>query len=73
MVEGFLKNVGNSDKLGGLLEDIRDAMMDYQVRMSLNYPGSRRLMFELDFIAARYLRQELSAHRESHPLAPRSR
>lgn len=30
-VEGFFSNVENLDKLGGLAEDIRDAMMDYQV------------------------------------------
>lgn len=29
--EGFFNNVKNADKLGGLVEDIRDAMMDYQV------------------------------------------
>ena len=30
-VEGFFKNSENADKLGGLVEDIRDAMMEYQV------------------------------------------
>ena len=30
--EGFFKNAQNADKLGGLVEDIRDAIMDYQVR-----------------------------------------
>ena len=35
-VDGFLKNVGNAGKLGSLLEDIRDAMAEYQVRMSLS-------------------------------------
>ena len=35
-VERFLNNVGNANALGGLLEDIRDAMMEYQVRMWLN-------------------------------------
>jgi len=30
-VEGFFNNVKNSDKLGGLAEDIRDALMGYQV------------------------------------------
>ena len=30
-VEGFLKNVWNAERLGGLLEDVRDAMMEYQV------------------------------------------
>lgn len=31
-IEGFLNNVGNADILGGLLEDVRDAIMGYQVR-----------------------------------------
>lgn len=30
-VEGFFNNVGNADKLGGLIEDIRNAIMEYQV------------------------------------------
>ena len=32
-VEGFFNNVGNADKLSGAVEDIRDAMMEYQVRI----------------------------------------
>jgi hypothetical protein len=31
-VEGFFNNIKNADKLGGMVEDIRDAVMDYQVR-----------------------------------------
>ena len=31
-VAGFFSNVKDADKLVGLAEDIRDAMMDYQVR-----------------------------------------
>ena len=30
-VEGFFNNTENAGELGGLVEDIRDAMMDYQV------------------------------------------
>ena len=30
-VTGFFLNVKNSEKLGGLAEDVRDAMMEYQV------------------------------------------
>ena len=30
-VEGFFTNVKNAEKLAGLVEDIRDAVMDYQV------------------------------------------
>ena len=65
-VQGFFNNVKNADKLGGLVEDIHDAMMDYLVCM-LHYSFLLRLTFALDFIATRYLRQELPAHRESHP------
>ena len=66
-VEGFLESVGNADKLGSLLEDIRDAIMEYQVRMLLSHSLPQRLTrtFELDFIATGHLRQELSDHRES--------
>ena len=32
-VQGFFSNVKNADKLGSLLEDIRDAMLEYQVRI----------------------------------------
>lgn len=31
-IVGFFTNVSNADKLGDLAGDIRDAMMDYQVR-----------------------------------------
>jgi len=30
-VEGFFNNVVNADKLGGLVENIRDAIIEYQV------------------------------------------
>ena len=30
-VEGFFKNIKNSGELDGLVADIRDAMMEYQV------------------------------------------
>ena len=66
--EGFFNNLENADKLGGLMEDIRDAMMEYQVCVP-DHSFLRRLMFAPDFVATRYLRQELSVHRESHPLA----
>ena len=69
-VKGFLKNVRNADKLGGLLEDIRDAMMEYQVWVLFNYLVLQHLMFEPGFIATGYVRQELSDHRGSHSFAP---
>ena len=37
-VKGFLNNVWNADKLSSLLEDIRDAVLEYQVCMSFNCP-----------------------------------
>ena len=32
-VTGFLTNAENARRISGLVEDIRDAMMDYQVRL----------------------------------------
>ena len=29
--KGFFNNVGNADKLSGLVDDIRDTIIDYQV------------------------------------------
>ena len=34
--KGFFNNVENADKLSGLVEDVRDAMMDYQVCFASN-------------------------------------
>ena len=56
-VDGFLKSVGNAGKLGGLLEDVRDAMMEYQVRVPLSCLLPHCLIFDSGFIATRYLRQ----------------
>jgi hypothetical protein len=30
-IEGFFSNVKNADKLGSLVDDIRDAIIEYQV------------------------------------------
>ena len=30
-IEGFMKNPKNAEKLGGLVDDVRDAMTEYQV------------------------------------------
>ena len=54
-IEDFLKNVRNTDKLGSMLEDIRDAIIEYQVRMSFNQLSLLYLMPNPDFVAARYL------------------
>ena len=63
--QGFFDNIKNADKLAGLVDDIRDAMMEYQVCIS-NYSLLPCLTLVLDFIATGYLQQELPAHRESH-------
>ena len=39
--KGFFNNIENAKKLGGLVEDIRDTMMDYQVRALSNLSFSR--------------------------------
>ena len=54
-VEGFFNNTENAGKLGSLVEDIRDAMMEYQVCAS-SYPSLSCLTFVPDFIATGYLR-----------------
>ena len=43
-VEGFFNNVKNADRLNGLVENIRDAMIDYQV-CGLNAPFLSCLTF----------------------------
>ena len=61
-VVGFLANTENAQRINGLVEDIREVMMDYQVCASniLLFPY---LINVLDLVATRYLRQELSPHR----------
>ena len=51
---GFFNNFENAGTLGGLVEDIRDAMVEYQVCAS-NYSSLSCLTYVLDFIAARSL------------------
>ena len=46
-VQGFFNNVKNADKLVGLVEDTRDAMMDYQVCMSPLIPTTPNIGFRL--------------------------
>ena len=43
--KGFFNNVENAEKLGGLVEDLRDVMMDYQVRASSDLSFSRLTLF----------------------------
>ena len=61
MVEGFFKSTKNSGKLGGLVEDIRDVMMEYQVFIP-SQPFQALLTLAPDLNTARHLRQELSTH-----------
>ena len=61
---GFFNNIDNADKLWGLVEDIRDAVMDYQVRNRRNYLTLACLTPVPDSFATRSLRQELPTHRE---------
>jgi len=63
-VNGFFNNIKNADQLSSLVEDIRDAMMDYQV-CALNAPFLPCLILLLDIITARCVLQELSTRRES--------
>ena len=62
-VEGFFKNSENSGKIGSLVEDIRNAMMEYQARI-LVQPSQAPLTPAPDLSTTRDLRQELSAHCE---------
>ena len=68
MVEGIIENVENADKLGGLVEDIRDAMLEYQVCIRKLAISDTHPTFVPDFVTAR---RQPSAHRESHLLIPR--
>jgi len=53
-VTGFLENTEGMDKLGDLLDDIREAMMDYQV--SPEFPLLPYLTSSPDVLATRHLR-----------------
>ena len=60
-ITGFLTSAENVQRINGLVEDIREALLDYQVCV-LNYLSPLCLTFMLDFIATRYLSKELSAY-----------
>jgi hypothetical protein len=67
---GFLANTENAQMINGLVEDIREALMDYQVCMSSYSFFFTSLTLVLDFTATRYPQRKLSAHREYHPPPP---
>ena len=50
-VKSFLNNTRNADKLRDLLEDIRAAMMEYQVRVNELAGSPQNLILEPDFVA----------------------
>ena len=54
-VKGFFKNAENAAQLGGLVQGIHDAMMEYQV-CALNSSSPLRLIHLSDFVATRDLR-----------------
>ena len=56
-VEGFFNNTENAAQLGGLVEGIRDAIMEYQVCAS-NSSSPLRLIVLTDLIATKDLRQD---------------
>ena len=53
-VEGFFNTAENAGRLGSLVENIRDAMMEYQV-CALHNSFPLYLTFVPDFITARHL------------------
>lgn len=61
-VEGFLNNVVNTNKLSGLVEDIRDAILEYQVCIYNMHTSDTPNRFPLDFATARYLQQKLPTY-----------
>ena len=65
-IVGFLANTETARKIGGLVEDIREVMMDYQVRILTGPFLLPFLTNSPDLVATGYLRQHLSAHCESH-------
>ena len=52
---GFLANAENTQKINGLIEDIRQVMMDYQVRALTHSFLLLCLTHTLDFVTTRYL------------------
>ena len=51
---GSLANTENTQRINGLVEDLHEAFMDYQVGIP-KYSFYTHLTFVLDFITKRYL------------------
>ena len=64
----FLANTKNAQRVNSLVEDIHEALMEYQVCVA-NCSFSTMSDCMLDFITTRYLQQELPTHCEPHFLA----
>ena len=64
----FLSNTENAQKLNDLVDDIREAVMDYQVRTSEG-PALSVSNIRIDFLTAGYLRQHPSVDRKLFILA----
>jgi len=63
----FLKNPENARKLNGLVEDVRDALIDYQVCFPKTFVLAVANIWS-DLVATRDLQRGLSADRESRSL-----
>jgi len=66
----FLSNTENAQKLNDLVDDIRGAVMDYQVRTSEG-PALSMSNIRADFLTAGYLQQHPSVNRKPFILAIR--
>ena len=66
-VEGFIYKPKNADNLSGLVWDLHDAVMDYQVCIQAESQLCSCLTPISDFITTRNLSKELPVHCESHP------
>ena len=64
----FLKTPENAQKLSSLVEDIRCAMMDYQVRSPKSLALTAANVCS-DFFTVGHLQRGLSTDRESHSLS----
>jgi len=53
--EGFFKAAKNADALGGLVENIRDTVMEYQVCIRKLSTSGARPTFAPDIVTARHL------------------
>jgi hypothetical protein len=60
----FLNNTENAQKLNDLVDDIREAVMDYQVRTPQRTGSQSCLTSASDFLTTGYLQQHPSVNRK---------